>query len=115
MIIRSCMSSGTRLHQRGAVLLGVAGGMLVVAGGLAGGYYVVGTRSEAQAATATPAKAPEPGKAQPSADVAAKSVDIKIGAVTTKMTWAALGIGKDGELDRDAAAKVLLGLKAKYD
>ena len=37
--------------QRGAILLGLAGGMLVVAGGFAGAYYVVGTRSVAVAAT----------------------------------------------------------------
>ena len=36
-------------------LLPLAGGMLVVAGSLAGGYYVVGARGEARAATLAPA------------------------------------------------------------
>jgi len=108
------MTSGTRMRQRGTVLLGLAGGMLVVAGGMAGGYYAVGARSEAHAATTQ--KAPEPSKpGQPAPDVSGKAVEVKIGPTIAKMSWAELGIGKDGELDRDAAQKVLLGLKAKFD
>jgi vancomycin resistance protein YoaR len=102
----------TRIQQRGAVLLGLAGGMLVVAGGLAGAYYVVGTRSEAHAATAQPAKSPEPAK---TSDVTSQAVDVKIGAGVAKTTYADLGIGKDGLLDRDKAQKALVVLKQKYD
>src|SRR3954470_23899220 len=50
-VIRRGTMYQTRSHQQGAVLLGVAGGMLVVAGGLAAGDFIFGTRSEAQAAT----------------------------------------------------------------
>lgn len=45
------MSPANSLGQRDAVLFGLAGGMLVVAAALAGGYYVIATRSEARAAT----------------------------------------------------------------
>ena len=54
--------SGTRVTQRGVALLGLAGGMLVVAGGLTGTYYVVATRSEARAATMNDKKGPEAPK-----------------------------------------------------
>ena len=60
--------SGTRSKQRstqrGAVLFGLAGGMLVVAAGMLGGYYVLGTKSEARAATSEKAaSAAEPSAA----------------------------------------------------
>jgi vancomycin resistance protein YoaR len=120
-------------------MLGLAGGMLVVAGGLAGGYYVTGARSEAHAATAP--KPPAPNEAKPAAPsgalsaVPSRAVNVKIGAASAKLTWADLGIELDpaeaargGEpsalatkgalpvrLDRDKATKALLQLKAKYD
>jgi vancomycin resistance protein YoaR len=124
MIVESSMTA-TRIHQRGAVLLGLAGGMLVVAAGLAGGYYVIGTRSEAHAAAA-PKQPAEPAKKVASAtDVPARAVDVKIGTATVKLTWAELGIAIDNDevgksavpvkLDRDKAQKALVALKAKYD
>ena len=45
--------SGTRLHPPGSVLLALSGGLLVVAGGLFAGYFVLGSRNEARAATVT--------------------------------------------------------------
>lgn len=42
---------GTPSKQHGAILLGLAGGMLVVSAGFTGGYYLLGTKSEARAAT----------------------------------------------------------------
>src|SRR3569832_683300 len=50
-------TSGTRVKQRGAILLGCAGGLLVASGGLAAAYYAISTRSVAGAATL-----PEPSK-----------------------------------------------------
>jgi len=116
--------------------------MLVVAGGLVGAYYVVGTRSEARAATA-PAPVTEPSMT-PAADVPAKNladllareVEVKTASGTTKLSWTALGVeidpdeaqrmgtdlqalAKRGSLplrvNRDAAVKALLELKAKTD
>ena len=51
--------SQARAPQHGAALLGLAGGMLVVAGGLTGGYYVVATRGEARAAPLSETKTPD--------------------------------------------------------
>src|SRR5882672_1815110 len=51
VIIRRAMLGATHLDQRGAVLLALAGGMVLASGALASGYYVVTTRSEARAAT----------------------------------------------------------------
>jgi vancomycin resistance protein YoaR len=59
-------SEGTPPHPHppaeSTVLLGVAGGMLAIAGGLVAAYFVFGTRSEAHAATPIPQARPaEPG------------------------------------------------------
>jgi vancomycin resistance protein YoaR len=131
--------------QRGTVLFGLAGGMLVVAGALAGGYYVVSTRSEARAATppkaaATqePTKSATTAKASPALDaLLARTVEIKTGSGTAKRTWSELGLEIDPDelarvgdgdlnalgtrgsipvrLDRDKAVTALLQLKAQYD
>ncbi len=69
------MSTGTRVSQRGAVLLGCAGGMLVVAGALAASYYVVSTRSEARAATVPAANKPETNASQPVTPGSTKALD----------------------------------------
>jgi len=101
----------TRHGQHGAVLFGLAGTMLVAAGGLAGSYYVVATRSEARAAT-RPQAPSEPANQKPAAaPVAAsaaldallkKTVDVKTGTGVAKVTWADLGI----EIDPDELARV---------
>lgn len=98
---------GTRSKTGGSslssLMAAVAGGMLVVAGGLVGGYYVLGTRSEARAATAptveTPARA---AKALPTSfeGVLARDVELVTATGTTRLTWAALG----AEIDRDELA-----------
>lgn len=99
-----------RHGQRGAVLFGLAGGMLVVAGSLAGGYYVVATRSEARAATARPVaetKKDQPAVATPGKASAAleaflkRPVQIKTGSATAQLTWAELGL----EIDPDELAR----------
>jgi vancomycin resistance protein YoaR len=112
------MSSGTtRVKQRGAILLGCAGGLLVASGGLAAAYYAMSTRSVAGAATL-----PEPSKVAaeqaghkttPTASKAltaylATPVAITLGAklapVTTK-SLADLGVEVDpDELGRAGAA-----------
>ncbi len=112
--------SGTRSGQRGAVLLGIAGGMLVVAGGFVGAYYMTGSRNVANAAT-TPAA--EPGAAPTAAkkDISpllAKTVELKTTTGSTTLTWAELGATATAEgidLDRDKAVKALSLLKAKTD
>jgi vancomycin resistance protein YoaR len=93
--------------QRGAALLGLAGGMLVVAGGLVAGYFVLGDRNVANAATA-PAAADPPALqpvAEPPASLAAllaREVTLKTPAGATKLTWAQLGV----EIDPGEAARV---------
>src|SRR6476619_3448775 len=106
-------------------LLGIAGGMLVVAGSLAGGYYVIGTRSEARAATVTDTKQPDAPKVASQTSLPQQPVEIKFAGRSVKMTWAELGIETDQDevgktsipvkLDRDKAIKALFGLKAKFD
>jgi vancomycin resistance protein YoaR len=106
-------------------LLGIAGGMLVVAGSFAGGYYVVGTRSEARAATVTETHKPDAPKVASQTAFPQQPVEVKTAGGTAKMTWADLGIETDPDevgktaipvkLDRDKAVKALFGLKAKFD
>lgn len=124
-------------------MLGVAGGMLVVATGLVAGYFVFGTRSEAAAATTI---APEPVRpvaekpAQPPAALAGyltREVELVTAHGSVKLTWAELGAAVDpdevGEaggselgalaakgslplrVDRDKASKALLAIKASHD
>ncbi|HEY4244093.1 MAG TPA: VanW family protein [Kofleriaceae bacterium] len=120
-------AGGTRSKrnpQRGAVLLGLAGGMLVVAGGFVGAYYVLDTKSEAVAATQSAHDAPAKShESAPSGALDAslkKTVEIVAAGSTTKLTWAELGAVADPaegtmRLDRDKATKALLALKAKID
>ena len=144
-------TSGTRVKQRGAILLGCAGGLLVASGGLAAAYYAISTRSVAGAATL-----PEPSKVAAEghkpvatagqaltaylATPVAITLGPKLAPVTTK-SLADLGVevdpdelgragavdtaaniaalAKKGSLpvrvDRDKAAKALVGLKAHFD
>lgn len=105
----------TRTGQRGAILFGLAGGMLVAAGALASGYYVVATRSEARAATP-----PQPAKTEPAATTAERSaliegfvkrsVQLKTGGRDASLTWAELGI----EVDRDELARVKIASEADF-
>jgi len=139
------IAGGTRSKQReqGKVLLGLAGGMLVIAGGLIGAYYVVGTRSVAVAATvpAEPAtQTPQAGTnvagAKDLAAILAREVELVTAKGSTKLTWTALGIELDPDearrssgnlatlagkaalpvrVNRELAIKALLELKAKTD
>jgi len=132
-----------RRPQHGGVLLGLAGGMLVVAAGFMGGYYVLGTRGEANAATVPAAKA-EPIKTAAAAAPAgsldallAQEVDVVIAGRAQRLSWGELGLELDPveaarlpstdlgalaakaslpvRLDRDKAVAALLQLKAKRD
>lgn len=128
-----------RTAQRGAVLLGIAGGMIVVAGGLVGGYFVLGNRSVASAASAPPT-GPTPAVAAPPQSLSAllaREVTLKTASGASTLTWAELGVEVDPEeaarvpgadlaalaargsipvrLDRDKAVKALLVLKARTD
>nr|HEX4313292.1 VanW family protein [Kofleriaceae bacterium] len=93
----------SRQKQRGAVILGLAGGMLVVAGGFAGTYYTVTARHEAHAAT----RGDEVGAAvEPKGDgkvsaalaaIPAQKVDLKTASGTVSVTWADLGATVDAD------------------
>ncbi|NVB80447.1 MAG: hypothetical protein HOV81_18790 [Kofleriaceae bacterium] len=100
-----------RPGQHGAILFGLAGSLLVAAGGLVGGYYVVATRSEARAATRSPVEQKldqvKSGKPAPSTkaldEMLAKKVDIKTGSGgTAQLSWAELGV----EIDQDELSRV---------
>lgn len=97
--------------QHGGVLLGLAGGMLVVAAGLMSGYYLLGTRSEANAAT-VPVPRSEPVKT-PAAPIGsleallAQRVEIQFVTGAAKLpldriSWAELGVS----IDSDESARV---------
>jgi vancomycin resistance protein YoaR len=135
--------SGTRVPQRGAILLGTAGGLLAVSGVLAASYYVMATRSEAHAATLASAKSDDKATTGTTALAAllAKPVALAIGGNTTQLAWSELGVSIDPDelgragsvdtdadiaklaakgslplrVDRDKAVKALLLLKARYD
>lgn len=131
-----------RNTQRGAALIGLAGGMLVVAGGLAGGYFLLGDRSVASASAAPAAGVPAPSQTAgaPPASLAAlleREVALKSPTGATSVTWAQLGLEIDPEeaartagadvaglasrgsipvrLDREKAIAALLALKARTD
>lgn len=101
--------SGTRSKQHGAVLFGLAGGMLVVAAGMLGGYYVLGSKSEARASTSEKAPTtaePVGAKAAPAATGAlasflGKQVALKIAGQTVNVSWTDLGV----EVDPDESAR----------
>ena len=102
MIEPNAMSAGgTRSKQRGAVLLGLAGGLLVAAGGLSGAYYVVATRSEASAATRRAEPVVDHGAAATGAAgkglaaVLGRTVDIVTASGKITLTWAELGVEVD--------------------
>ncbi|HET7503089.1 MAG TPA: VanW family protein [Kofleriaceae bacterium] len=127
------------------MLLGVAGGTLVVAAGLVAGYFVVGTRGEARAATtvdrpAHPVEPARPAAIEPPSGLDGylqREVELVTANGTLKLTWAELGAavdpdevgqarGKDlaalaqrGSLplrvDRDKAGKALLAVKQSHD
>ncbi len=123
----SSRGSGTRAPQRGAVLLGIAGGMLVVAGGFVGAYFIAGGSQSVASAATDPDKHAE----QPTAPKA-KSGDVKpllshevaltVGDVTVKRTWSELGAEPDPDeggrvlrLDRAKAVAALHAMKGKTD
>jgi vancomycin resistance protein YoaR len=106
------MATGMPPTQRGSILLGLAGGLLAVSGGLTAGYYVVATRSEARAATPEPVETKEATAQKPStvskalAAFPARTVDVKTVGGTAKLTWAELGIEVDpGEVGRGGSAE----------
>ncbi len=102
--------SPNSLGQRDAVLFGLAGGLLVVGAALAGGYYVISTRSEARAATRPPVPdvslesmtknaGPKGGAALDA--FPSKVVEIKTANGIAKKTWAELGV----EIDPDELSR----------
>ena len=129
-----------RPAQHGAVLLGLAGGMLVVAGGLVGGYFIMNKNSVARAATA-----PVESKQEPTATAApvksfdellTHEVDLKTATGIVRLKWSELGVEIDPDevkrasgnadalaktaslpvrVNREAAIKALTLLKAKTD
>jgi vancomycin resistance protein YoaR len=99
-------SGGTRSHPHGAVLLGVAGGMAVVAAGFLTGYLVLGSQHDAQAATppeppraaverAPAAGAVPPGLAGGLAAYLAHPVELVTAHGSVTRTWAELGAAVD--------------------
>jgi vancomycin resistance protein YoaR len=133
---------GGRSHQHGAVLLGLAGGMLVVAGGLVGGYFIMNNKgATARAATPQPEKkssdpvvATTPVKSLD--ELLGREVELKTATTTVRLKWSEIGVeidpdevkrasgnvdalAKTGSLplriDRDKAIKALTTLKSKTD
>jgi vancomycin resistance protein YoaR len=125
------------------VLLGIAGGMLVIAGGFVAAYFVLGTHSEASAATTT-VREPEP-RVQPAASepppalagYLTREVELVTAHGHVKVPWSELGATIDRDelgmargadlgalaargslplrIDRDIASKALFAIKAKHD
>ncbi len=109
---RATQAGGHAGAQRGTALLGLAGGMLVVAGGLTAGYFVLGDRGVASAATAPAAPAAAAASAATAASTSAtpaslaallaREVTVKAASGTEKLSWSALGV----EIDPDEAARI---------
>jgi vancomycin resistance protein YoaR len=112
-------------HQHGAVLLGVAGGTLAIACGLVAGYFVLGTRSEASAATTAGHDPARPGRpvaelptppAAPPAALAGylqREVEVVTAHGNIKLTWAELGAGIDPDEVGQARGGDLAALAAR--
>jgi vancomycin resistance protein YoaR len=93
-------------QQQAAVLMGVAGGMFVVATGLVTAYFVLG-QGEARAAAATPPERALPPAAQapvqPPAELSgylSREVELAAhgsGNVSTRLSWADLGATVDAD------------------
>ncbi|HEX4416491.1 MAG TPA: VanW family protein [Kofleriaceae bacterium] len=112
----------SRSHPQGTVLLGIAGGMFVVSSGLVAGYFILGTKSEARAATTAvhepaPMAAPRADRAAPapgslgSSDVSPAlagylqhEVELVAAHGSAKLTWAQLGATIDPDEVGAAAA-----------
>jgi vancomycin resistance protein YoaR len=131
----------SRSHQKGAVLLGVAGGLIVVAGGFAAAYFVLGELGAHAATSGPPAPAvaaPEPARPAPGAvaDYLRREVELATPRGAVALTWAALGaeiddaevgrargdlaaLARAGSLplriDRAKAAQALRAIKASHD
>ena len=114
--------SGTRSKQRGAVLLGLAGGMLLVASGFGAAYYVLGNKAEARAAALPPAGAPTKPDVQAPAPTAAatsgwsgyvaREVEVKTAGAAAHLHWSDLGIEVDpNEVGRVSGDATALGAK----
>jgi vancomycin resistance protein YoaR len=116
----------SRSQQHGAILLGVAGGMLVIATGLVTGYFVLGDKSEAHAATQRThepvppvaeklARRSEPPAAPPSAlaGYLAREVELVTARGSVKLTWAALGAAVDPDEVGQARSSDLGALAAR--
>src|SRR5687767_12883981 len=101
----------SRWHQEGAVLFGVAGGMLVVASGLVAAYFALGALGSRAEAASTPAKATrEPARpaaavasgAEPPAELAEylnRHVELVTPHGSVRPTWGELGaVVDDAEL-----------------
>jgi vancomycin resistance protein YoaR len=133
----------SRWQQQGAVLFGVAGGMLVIASGLVAAYFVLGNKSEAHAATTAPREPAHPvekvkAPVEPPAALASylgRQVEVVTAHGSVKQTWAELGAAVDSDelggggdlealaakgslpvrIDREKATAALLAIKAKHD
>jgi vancomycin resistance protein YoaR len=103
----------SRWHQEGAVLFGVAGGMLVVASGLVAAYFALGALGSRAEAASKPAKAAseparplaEPAPVEPPAAIAEylkAHVELVTAHGNIKPTWAELG----AVVDTDELAQV---------
>ena len=107
------------------MLLGVAGGMLAVAGGLVAGYFVLGPRNEAHASTAAEPVRPEPVVRQTErpglsgdlssqlASYLARSVELVTAHGSVTRSWSELGAAIDadeaGSVSGDLAALAARG------
>ncbi len=102
----------SRSHQRGTVLLGLAGGMLAVSSGLVAGYFLLGSKGEARAATtlaphgqiAAHPENPAENHAEKSADASpelaaylSREVELVAASGSARLTWAALGATVDAD------------------
>ena len=98
--------------------MGIAGGMLVVAGGFVGAYYMTGSRNVANAANHQPESSGGKPAAKGDSALLGTSIELKTSTGSTKLTWVELGATVDDtglSLDRDKAVKTLSLLKAKTD
>jgi vancomycin resistance protein YoaR len=103
------MSSGeTNTRQaRGTVILGVAGALLLVSGGLVAAHFIFGERGEAAVPPPPPPADAAPGA--PVVDVDAllgNTVTLRLGDRSTQVTWRALGFVEDETLSARGVAPI---------
>src|SRR5688572_33214893 len=87
--------------NRGAVYLGIAGGLLVASGGMFGAYLVTTSKDKSAHAATSPARSEKPGATLDLEPALTAEVEVVAAAQKTRLRWSELGaVPDEAELRR---------------